>query len=304
MHDRLRHEALPYAGHEQFVSSVVTEVRDGLVRDERPILLAEQAKLDDVGEALGDDTGEVTMVATDEHGRNPSRIMTLLDGFRGGSDRRRVLGVAETVSMSRRAAALAEAQFAESVLNSTALQMWSMSVICPYDTGSLDETRLTEMRRSHPVIRGEADANPDYDERLASKLYGRSLPHPPAAAASLELHSRPQLNEMRDFVRTEATRYGIAEDRVDDLVLAVNEIGTNSVRHGGGRCTVRMWSDDGSAVCEVSDHGYLRNPLLGRFAPKPEAPSGRGLWLSNHLCDLVQIRSSEAGTVVRLIVDP
>jgi anti-sigma regulatory factor (Ser/Thr protein kinase) len=28
---------------------------------------------------------------------------------------------------------------------------------------------------------------------------------------------------------------------------------------------------------------------------------GRGLWLANQLCDLVQIRSGENGTVVRLL---
>jgi hypothetical protein len=27
---------------------------------------------------------------------------------------------------------------------------------------------------------------------------------------------------------------------------------------------------------------------------------GRGLWIVNHLCDLVQLRSSPAGNVVRL----
>ncbi len=31
---------------------------------------------------------------------------------------------------------------------------------------------------------------------------------------------------------------------------------------------------------------------------------GRGLWLANRLCDLVQVRSGEQGTVVRLHVTP
>jgi hypothetical protein len=39
---------------------------------------------------------------------------------------------------------------------------------------------------------------------------------------------------------------------------------------------------------------------VGRTPPSPDQRAGRGLWLANQLCDLVQIRSTEAGTVVRL----
>ena len=43
-------------------------------------------------------------------------------------------------------------------------------------------------------------------------------------------------------------------------------------------------------------------PLAGRLRPLNPARGGNGLWLANQLCDLVQVRSSEAGTVVRLLV--
>ncbi len=302
MQDPLRHEALPYAGHDQFVSSSVLVLRDGLDRDERLIFFDSQVKLDDVRDALGPDANDVTLVATDEHGRNPSRITTMLDSFRTGGDGRRSLGVTETVFAARTTNAMLEAQLTESVLNSPTLQSWAMSVICLYDASELDEACMREMRRSHPVIRGESSDNDDYDAQLLDALYGAGLPPPPTDASALDIIG-PQLIEMRDFVRAHATDFGIAADRVDDLVLAANEIGTNSLRHAGGRCTVRMWSEGRSAVCEVLDGGHIHDPLLGRFAPAPVAASGRGLWLSNHLCDLVQIRSSDAGTVVRLFVD-
>jgi hypothetical protein len=50
----------------------------------------------------------------------------------------------------------------------------------------------------------------------------------------------------------------------------------------------------------VEDHGRIRIPLVGRIRPEPDADSGRGVWIANQLCDLVQIRSSAAGTVVRV----
>jgi hypothetical protein len=34
--------------------------------------------------------------------------------------------------------------------------------------------------------------------------------------------------------------------------------------------------------------------------PTPRAESGRGVWITNQLCDLVQIRSGPSGTVVRV----
>jgi hypothetical protein len=39
---------------------------------------------------------------------------------------------------------------------------------------------------------------------------------------------------------------------------------------------------------------------VGRVKPPPEQWSGRGLWLVNQVCDLTQIRSGAAGSVVRV----
>ncbi len=100
-----------------------------------------------------------------------------------------------------------------------------------------------------------------------------------------------------------ARHVGLSAARTDDLVLAVNEVATNSVRHGGGRGVLRSWIDGDAVVCEVSDAGEITDPLVGRRRPASDAPGGRGLWLANMLCDLVQVRSGPDGTVVRLKVD-
>jgi len=56
-------------------------------------------------------------------------------------------------------------------------------------------------------------------------------------------------------------------------------------------------------VCEVNDDGYLQDPLVGRRRPTPDAMGGRGLWLANQLCDLVQVRNGVEGCVVRVRVE-
>jgi anti-sigma regulatory factor (Ser/Thr protein kinase) len=63
---------------------------------------------------------------------------------------------------------------------------------------------------------------------------------------------------------------------------------------------VRMWADADTFVCEVADGGNIADPLAGRSRPSKRRESGRGLWMVNHLCDLVQVRSTKAGNVVRL----
>ena len=94
----------------------------------------------------------------------------------------------------------------------------------------------------------------------------------------------------RDFV----------DERGADLVLAVNEVATNSVLHGGGEGDLLVWIERDAVVCELRDSGRFDHPLAGRVRPEPGRVGGHGLWLANQVCDLVQVRSFPTGTVVRL----
>jgi anti-sigma regulatory factor (Ser/Thr protein kinase) len=303
MHHPFRHEAMPYSGTAQFVSSSVTMLRDALDRDERPLILAEPERLAHVRDALGPDLEGVTLVPTHEHGRNPSRLLTMMQSFVLGGDDRRTTALLDPALPARVSVARSqEVQLSDAVLNVEALHGWPLSVVCLFDVADLDDAATAEMRRCHAVVRGEVEDNEDFDPAHVRTLYGAALPLPAGGARSLEI-AGAHLAEMRQIVHDAALGMNISPDRVDDLVLAVNEIVTNSLRHAGGRAMLRIWADGVSAVCEVTDAGWLEDPLVGRLAPDPARANGRGLWLAHHLCDLVQIRSSPAGTVVRLYVD-
>jgi anti-sigma regulatory factor (Ser/Thr protein kinase) len=88
--------------------------------------------------------------------------------------------------------------------------------------------------------------------------------------------------------------------RTADLVLAVSEVAANSVLHGGGVGVARVWHDPAGIVCEVSDIGCIDEPLAGRRRPTPVQADGRGLWIVNQVCDLVQVRAFPGGSTVRL----
>jgi anti-sigma regulatory factor (Ser/Thr protein kinase) len=301
MQQGLQHEALLYRGHDDFVASCRSVADDALAADQRLIFLAAAAKLADLRDAVGTAADDIAFVPTDVHGHNPARIMALLHSFQTTGDGRRCLGVNESVVGTRTRAALREAQLAESVLNAAGLRSWPMTVLCLYDRSALDESVLTGMRRSHPAIRGEAD-NAEFEPELADTLFGAELEEPSGPIVT-RVVGPDELAEMRTFVRRSATRKGVSAERADDLVLAANEVVSNSLRYAEGDCRVAMWHDGGSMICEVRDRGQILDPLVGRLAPPPTATTGRGLWLANHLCDLVQVRSSQVGTVVRLHVD-
>jgi anti-sigma regulatory factor (Ser/Thr protein kinase) len=63
---------------------------------------------------------------------------------------------------------------------------------------------------------------------------------------------------------------------------------------------VAIWEDSDSIIVEFRDQGLIVEPMAGRLRPDAARKGGRGFWLANQLCDLVQIRAFETGSVVRL----
>ena len=54
---------------------------------------------------------------------------------------------------------------------------------------------------------------------------------------------------------------------------------------------MRLWTEDGSLVCDVRDQGIDRATRWRAVTrPADDAFGGRGLWIANAVCDLVQIR--------------
>jgi serine/threonine-protein kinase RsbW len=107
------------------------------------------------------------------------------------------------------------------------------------------------------------------------------------------------VTELRHTVAARAADAGLVGDRLDDFVVAVNELLTNAVRHGGGSGHVALWREPGAVVCEVSDRGTgMTADRTGR--PTTDEPGGWGLWLAAELTDAIEVRSGGDGTAVRI----
>jgi anti-sigma regulatory factor (Ser/Thr protein kinase) len=132
--------------------------------------------------------------------------------------------------------------------------------------------------------------------------FNRPLPCPAHATAVMDFAGIDDLPKLRDFVHRHAAGAGLAHDRAIDLQMAANEIATNTIRHAGGAGSVRVWADDGHVLCDITDDGYLDGTVAGRLAPPITSEGGRGLLVSNYLCDLVRLYSVPGLTTVRLFV--
>ncbi|MEO3779477.1 ATP-binding protein [Micromonospora sp. B11E3] len=88
--------------------------------------------------------------------------------------------------------------------------------------------------------------------------------------------------ELRHAVTAAAAAAGLAGEELDDFVLAVNELTTNAVRHGGGSGQLTLCRLGDQLTCQVSDHGTGMTGDVPAL-PEPTRPGRRGLWLAQHL---------------------
>jgi anti-sigma regulatory factor (Ser/Thr protein kinase) len=299
-----RHEAMFYAGEDGFLTGIVPFVR-GAVEAGEPILVAvDSAKIAAIKGELNGESEAVHFADMEQVGRNPACIIPAWRDFLAehAPDGRPVRGVGEPIWAGRSEAELVECHQHESLLNLAFGDRPSFWLVCPYDETGLDDHVLEEARHTHPLLveDGTARASGVYmAPGTGPGPFDGELPEPWADPAELRF-DRDRLREVRRFLAGHAKDSGLPEARQADVVLAVSEIATNSVLHGGGEGTVRVWREETAFVCEVEDAGRFDEPLLGRHRPYADQGSGRGLWIVNHLCDLVQMRSFPSGSVIRL----
>ena len=295
------HEAIFYDTDDEYVAGTVPEIRSTVTRDGAVLVAVGGAKRRLLGDALGAEAERVRFIDMEALGRNPSCIIPAWREFLDDSGPQPVLGIGEPAWPGRSDAELVECSRHESLLNLAFGGGRPWRLLCPYDTGALAAGVLAEARRNHPYVRdhGSSDPSGEYGGRHAILDRDDELPDPPRQPVELGF-TDGDLALVRHFTSDHARGAGMRNDRVPDLVLAVHELVANSLRHGGGRGLLRMWAHDGMFVCEVVDAGHIADPLAGRGRRDVIGTSGRGLWIVNHLCDLVQMRSTPRGTVVRL----
>ncbi|MEV0281995.1 ATP-binding protein [Streptomyces sp. NPDC050610] len=90
---------------------------------------------------------------------------------------------------------------------------------------------------------------------------------------------------------------GLTEPRWGEFVLAVNEIASNAVEHGGGRGCLTLRRRCGELECSIADEGPgFPESVVPELLPGLDgAHTGRGLWLARLVTDRLVIRGGAMG---------
>jgi anti-sigma regulatory factor (Ser/Thr protein kinase) len=298
-----RHEALFYAGRDSFLAGALPFIREAVAADQPVLVALDDAKIRLLKSHLNGEAGRVRFLDMHEVGRNPGVVIAIWKDFVAESARHGgCRGIGESAWPERSLPELAECDHHEALLNLAFEDGPAWQLMCPYDAEHLGSHVLAAARHNHPTIDedGEQHSSRSYlNPVVTGAPFTGTLSPAPKTAEAMAFESPRDLKAIRRFVAERVAAAGLDRERQDGLVLAVDEVVTNALRHGGAGGAARLWQEPDRVVCEVEGAGKISDPLAGRLRPSMDRPDGRGLWIANNFCDLLQIRSSAAGTVVR-----
>ncbi|NUS24781.1 MAG: sensor histidine kinase [Streptomyces sp.] len=299
-HETFVHPALFYRTEQEYTQQTVSFLREGLAGGEPMAVAVPGPNLELIKTGLGGDAEGILFLDMTEAGRNPGRIIPkVLRGFADAHPGGRVRIIGEPIWAGRSTVEYPACAQHEALINA-AFEGRAVTILCPYDEVRLDPEVIADARVTHPTLitgDGRESVSDMYDWRAVVDRYNEALaPAPNAAVFSYGVEDLPAV---RQFALAQATRLGLGGPRLMDVELAVAELTTNSVVHGGGGGTLAVWAEHGQLVCEVRDAGRLTDPLAGRRPPEHGQLGGRGLMLVHCVADLVRQHTGDDGTTLR-----
>lgn len=300
----LDHRALLYSSEESFLEFAAPFLRGGLERGEvvyAPVSPGHERALRD---CLGEDAAAIRFERPESFYATPIPTMTNHAAalLHRPDDAPSVRALGEIPWVDRADVAVREWSRVEALFDHAFARVPAKAV-CAYDERTLPDAILDVAWHSHARLEGwnGGQASPSYRPGAAhlETLLGAPLPEPRGRVAELEFDSHPA--PARHFAAARAVEAGLGPDQVENLELAVGEAASNAIRHGEAPRRLRLWTDDLSLVCEISDGGPgFDDVLAGVLRPEAASEGGWGLWLAHYVCDYVELRSFSDRTVVRL----
>jgi anti-sigma regulatory factor (Ser/Thr protein kinase) len=299
----LLHDGLLYRSSEDYLAGVLPFVHEGLAAGQPTLVAVPEPSLTLIREGLNGATASVEFADMTRVGRNPGRIIPAIHHFLDAHPAERTRFVGEPIWPGRSEAEIREATRHEAMVNEVFADEL-VDILCPYDASQLDAAVVADAWRTHPTVIDNAERHASTHYTDPQRIYAEAdplSPEPPNDVPVIAVQA-DDLAGVRSFVRHFAHDIGLTPRRTQDLVLAVNEIATNTIVHTQAAGTLQIWAEPQSVICEVRDSGFITDAFVGRRPPSDAADHGRGLWMTHQLCDLVQVRSTAAGTTIRMHV--
>ncbi|GAA3232814.1 sensor histidine kinase [Actinocorallia longicatena] len=289
--DSLIHQALLYGSETEFTEEALAFLAEGRGADDALVVIAPPDRIDllrpglppecEFREAAGYFTTPPRSIAT----------AVSVGRDRWWKDGGRVRVVAEQVWKGRDPVEVREWKRFEALVN-VVFAGTRTSLLCAYDLRTVPSDVMRIVERTHHGLDYEPPA------RVYAEL-DRAPLLPQTGQVAHRGFVRGELPGLRDFTAKAAAVFGLTAAM--PLIMAVNEVATNIIKHGGGSGSLLVWSDGGAVICDLLDPvGRVEDRFLGFLPPSPDQPSGAGMWMVRQLCDLVEIRSGGTGTIFRL----
>jgi anti-sigma regulatory factor (Ser/Thr protein kinase) len=296
------HSTLLYDGPRQYADEVGGVLRDALGQGHRGLVMAPARRVDELRSALGRDADEVTFVEDTVAYAPQWNVYRVLLDFAAAARGVRTCAVAEQALSARTPAEVLDYRRLEAAIN-VVFAASDVDLLCPYDAGTLPSHLLDIAWHTHDATRGGGVMSPNasYDEPLAM-LAGLSTVVPaPRDAITVDCASPADVAGARRLVRALGADLLLDPDVVADVALAVTEVLTNALLHGGPPAVLHVYQSGPTWVCHVQDGGHdALDPLIGLLPPAMPSDHGYGLWLARQLCSAVDVGTDESGTHVRL----
>lgn len=300
MEPGFRHQGCVYACDAEFLAMAVPFAQDGLRRGEPVLVATTAANLELLHDALGTEGGKVDCAEAAYFGRRPQQRVSALHEYWA---RHRASGgvriLAEAMWAGRSSREVAAWKRMEAGLNVvlTDTRIWLM---CPYDTRVVDASIVEDARRTHPecVVGRRAEPSAQF---MAPEEFARShLPPQYPSEPGDFFRFEGDLVAVRRYVLEKATPL-LSSDRALALFgVAVGEVIAYLVKHEIARAAVWVRPIAGRVVCTLHSDQPLDVPPFFGFQPTKLWQPDRGLWLTNELCEWLDISSDASGCTIEL----
>lgn len=296
---RFIHTAFFYRNHREYTSTIMRFIMNGIAAGDPVMVAVPPDNLARLRMALGSEAHKIEMYDMTIEGRNPGRIIgdVLMEFARKHSGRHTWI-VGEPMWADRDSIEYPACIQHEWLINA-AFEDVDSTVLCPYSTSELSPRALDDAKRTHPVLWTDTEHWVSDAYESTAEPFNVPLSAIPMSAMVTSIYPTDP-GDSRRFTASFALAVGLPVVRIADAVLAVDELVSNTVTHGGGYGQLAAWTEKMRAVFEVSDAGYITDPLAGRRPVEPTDLTGRGLALVHRQSDLVRIYTSPSGTAVRV----
>ncbi len=295
----VRHAAQFCRTADELIRGIEAFVRDGMNSGQAALVASAGATLTELRSRLDTGGEQISWIDLAGGGGRPGRFTSALLAFAERHRGQSVRCVQEPGWHTRPASELSEALRHEALVN-LALTRSSASVLCAFSSELAEELR-DRVRRTHPAVIRDGQWQSSRHFSAADTPWRGGEPLAPAPDLAARLTYRDDLRAVRRFAASRALDLGLPHARITDMVLAVSELVANTRGHTSGTGHLTIWAEPGEVICQVDDGGHITDPLAGIRRSPPGTPAGRqGIWVVYQLADLTEIRTSPAGTTVRL----